>query len=198
MSAQLSSPSDVEVFRQKIRYESKMGVSNLDPATEESYVPIGALRSYLTVEVIRNLLTSVALDYTIQQCRTIRHDYIIVFSILAFIGQLASLPQFLGNYDKLSDRNLPFTQSTDWGHACLSFFERFSKVQWMLCASSLQRLDGISIDNRRILPIEIRSVLKHGPDSYTYLIWVHPDYNRLVEQVGKVAHEFQHGDRSNI
>lgn len=185
MTTRSASAPDVADFLHHIEKNRQYAVVDESPTSRRAFVPITALRSYLTCENISKLLRSYHLPH--HNWKTIQQDYIIIFTILISIGKVPYLQYFL---EGRSDAHLPFrpSEAEDWHFECRKFFTEFSDAQWQFCAQNLEpnRLNGRRIDDKVILPFTKQRRIKHGKDVYE--VEAHPAYNQLV---GK-------GEESNV
>ncbi|KNG49609.1 mitosis inhibitor protein kinase swe1 [Stemphylium lycopersici] len=145
----------------------------------QKFIPRYSLKGYLTREKIEKILNIYAID--ILKSGTIEKSYLAVFAILLRIDEATSIPSFIRRND-LSDTHLPFRNSDHWPDPCKRFFAKFSRLQWEFCVEDFapDRLDDKELDDQSILPILTQKPLKEGPDSWTYKIQIHPDYNSLT------------------
>ena len=177
--------SVVADFKQFLDRQLNQGIASIWPLRDAHFVAHSDVRDYLKPDVIGNILASKHIPHPGNTICAIQNEFQLVFTILAYIGELAYLPQFLAN--RLADNKLPFLHEEEWDAApdCRKFFAAFSAAQWKFCAQRLDRNqpNNFRIHDKAILPMRILEELKHGPDSFTYKIWVHPAYTNLVQKV---------------
>ncbi|KAF2687076.1 kinase-like protein [Lentithecium fluviatile CBS 122367] len=176
------SPTYVDDFLKYINSAEVLAIDPSSPQERRAFVPEDDLHGYLSESTIRRLLSCYNLSAT--ECTSIRGDYLIVFTILIYIGKGIHIAQFLA-HERLSDRFLPLLNDHDLPHGCKDFFDRFYEAQWRFCAQRLRigRLNDTQLDDRRIIPILESEALHEGPDSCTYKVKVHPSYNQLLEKI---------------
>jgi serine/threonine protein kinase len=117
------------------------------------------------------------------KCKTIHAEYLAVFVILLQIGQPAFILHFI-QHKRFRDRFLPFDNFESWPAVCRQLFSDFYEKQWEFCAEEFTlHLDDTVFDPRSIIPIVFQEELKGGPDSWTFKIRIHPDYNCLLSSV---------------
>ncbi|KAF1974922.1 hypothetical protein BU23DRAFT_553149 [Bimuria novae-zelandiae CBS 107.79] len=181
--ADVSKLPDVVVdFLQHLESPSTRAVAvdhSLPPPHTRSFVPISALRRYLTPGVIRRLL--VYYFRSGKDWKQVHEDYMIVFTILVCINKVPWLHHFLER-PRLADKYLPFTHCHDWRPDCHDFFDYFVQAQWQFCAQKLEKnkLNHAPVDERVIVPFVKKRTINEGTDSVKYEVEVHPDYNFLV------------------
>ncbi|OAG07882.1 uncharacterized protein CC84DRAFT_1173477 [Paraphaeosphaeria sporulosa] len=183
-SASINQQSDaVPDFLHHIKSNARWAVDDaLPPPHRRSFVPISALRRYLTEGKIRRILASSLSSST--ACSKVYKDYIRVFTILVYINKLPWLRRFLRE-QRLEDNFLPFVNDSDWPTDMREFFDQFVEAQWQFCAQDFEstRLNGdFRIDERIIIPIVEKRLIKKGPDSSAWEVDIHPDYNHLTER----------------
>lgn len=175
--------SDNEVDRLLDRIKNDLPVSN---CKGQKFIPRHDLRECLTRQKFGRVLDYHAID--ILKLRTIEKSYLAIFVILWLIGKATSITSFIRRND-LSDAHLPFRNPDNWPDSCKEFFGAFFKLQWEFCAEEFNpdRLDDKELEDQSILPILTQDPLKEGPDSWTYKIQIHPDYNSLTPAVSRVV-----------
>lgn len=146
-----------------------------------SFVPFSALQAFFTEEATGTLLRDTAGSSHRIQPRKVVKDFLRVYSTLISIDKAIYFPHFYGNYDRLADAKLPFTNEHDWHDCCKPFFKEFYAAQWQFCARrfEIDWMNGTWLKDEFILPIEKLECLKSGTDSSTYQIQLYPEYNSL-------------------
>ena len=148
---------------------------------KRSFVPFGALKSFLTEENTRVLLReTTGSNHRILPNKIVR-NFLRVFSILVSIDKAIYLRLFYENPDRLADANLPFTNGHDWHEKCKPFFSEFYAKQWEFCARKFHTdwMNDTLLDDELILPIIEMECLKSGNGSSTYRIKIHSEYSSL-------------------
>ena len=155
----------------------------ITPSGEKrKFVPIGALKSYLTPSNIRELLNVIIGPSNRIETENVVENFLRVFAILISIDKASYIHRFYENPSRLADSNLPFTNDHDWHKDCQPFFKEFHAKQWQFCAQEFKTdwMNDTLLNDERILPIIQIDRLKFGTDSSVYQIQLHPEYNLLV------------------
>ena len=171
----------------------------LDKASLNRFLPFRTLQQYFTEdgnERLINLVSSLcpSPNYHPEQIveAIVRNEYMIAFATLLQIGEGHHINQ-ITKYDKLNDASMPFTSTHRPDGFPLSsqgdMYERFKRQQWMFLAAKIESRSK-NIESERILPFMKQSPLGFGGSGQTYLIEVHPEYNRLKAIQGSVCHSY--------
>jgi hypothetical protein len=180
-------------FRRYLEKQEVTGINGFSAKVECPFIPVSALKEYLTGSRIRAILKVLSANQSLDQ--TICNQYLIVFSILLRIGKARYIEHFT-RFRSLSDRFLPFTtldhSPDNWPGSSADFFPAFYDEQWRFCALTFDRDQSpeICLDKRQILPIVEKVKLNSGGSANVYKIKLHAAYNDLVDKASweSIAH----------
>ena len=183
MAATTAPPSDVAAdCIEYLRQKEAWAFDPSSPDARRAFVPIHVLQRYLDKPRIERLLSY--FHRSAADWRWIQSDYLAVFAVLITIDKGAYITHFTW-HDHLADDRLPSISASDLPPDCRSFFPQFAAARWRFCAQTLRkgRLNEKRFPPETIIPITSYRPLKEGPDSSTYKVKIHPDYNQLADKV---------------
>ena len=188
--AQSDEDEEIQAFGRWISSARRQGMGGSNHETPCGYIPIPALKEYLSSNHrVEDLLKALFDKEAIKSLDVdiIQTHYLRSLAILLLIGKGRMIKHFV-HYRALRDEQLPhksrpedFPFSSDPG-----FFECFFDQQWQFCAVDLEYNMNIYFHKEEILPITLKEEIARGANAIFFKIVVDEEYNKLIRKQWKM------------
>jgi len=170
--------SAAQNFRDFIENSLVLVDSGPSPTHPLRFLPRDSLKTYLTPKRLRQL------GINPSEWQIIHTGYTTIFTILFLIDKAIYITRFLPHHC-FDDEHLPFQHFEGWPLDCQSFSRQFDNAQWQFCAQTLKkgRLNNTQFPPQAIVPFIRRKAIKEDVVSSTYMVELHPEYDRLIDKV---------------